>query len=142
MQTIREVLSDRELFFVDENQSVAGAARRMAFLNVGAIIVLRGNQLRGIFSERDLMTRVVVEGLDPSYARVSEVMTSNPTTISDDATIDEAMDTMRRIGCRHLPVLRGDSVAGLISMRDLMHVELERKTEELLQMRAYIHGSA
>jgi CBS domain-containing protein len=114
----------------------------MSALNVGAILVLEDNRLEGIFSERDLMTRVVVAGLNPDATPVGQVMSTHLATIQEDATIDDAMEMMQRRNCRHLPVMRGTTVVGMVSMRDLMNVELERKTEEIQQMRAYIHGSA
>ncbi|MBK5295311.1 MAG: CBS domain-containing protein [Acidobacteriia bacterium] len=141
MQSLSGILSEREMYSVDETQTVAEVVRRMAFLHVGAILVLGDGALRGIFSERDLMTRVVVERLDAACTRVGEVMTTNLATIDEQATVSQAMETMGLIGCRHLPVLRHGRVVGMVSMRDLMGVELARKTEEIEHMRAYIHGS-
>lgn len=142
MPTVRDILHQQELYSVNQNQTVAEAARRMAELHVGAILVLEGSALKGIFSERDLMTRVVVERRNPADTLVAEVMTCNVATVEDSATPEEAMESMRIRNCRHLPVLRGPQVVGFLSMRDLMNFELERKTEELQHMRAYIHGSA
>ncbi len=141
MQTLSSILSEREMYSVEESQSVAEVVRRMAALHVGAILVLGNGELRGIFSERDLMTRVVVEGRDAGHTRVGEVMTTDLATIDEQATVPQAMESMRRIGCRHLPVLRNGRVTGMVSMRDLMGVELARKTEEIEHMRAYIHGT-
>ena len=141
MSLVRDIVHHRELFSVEEHETVAGVARRMADLHVGAILVLRGQQLRGVFSERDLMKRVVVEGRDPEKTPVGEVMTSEVATIDEAASIEEAMEAMQTHCCRHLPVTCGSRVAGFLSMRDLMNYELARKTEELHHMRAYI-GSA
>ncbi len=112
----------------------------MVTLNIGAIVVLEEGRLRGVFSERDLLTRVVMGKLDPETTKVEDVMTSHVATVSESSSIDMAMESMRLHQCRHLPVLRGDEVVGFLSMRDLMHHELTKKTEELLRMRAYIHG--
>jgi|HigsolmetaAR201D_1030396.scaffolds.fasta_scaffold07886_4 Predicted signal-transduction protein containing cAMP-binding and CBS domains len=141
MIRLRDLLQDRELFSVQRTQSVADVARSMAALNVGAILVLCENTLSGIFSERDLMTRVVVARRDPEATRVDDVMTTDLATIQEEATVEAAMELMQQRKCRHLPVMRGSDVVGLISMRDLMSVELERKTEEIQQMRAYIAGN-
>jgi CBS domain-containing protein len=140
MKTINEILSEREMFSVEENHTVADVVREMAARRIGAILVLGGGKLRGIFSERDLMTRVVVDGLDTASTRVSDVMTSNLATIEGDASIEDAMNLMQQIGCRHLPVLRQDTVLGMVSMRDLMKLELDQKTEEIHHMRSYIQG--
>jgi signal-transduction protein with cAMP-binding, CBS, and nucleotidyltransferase domain len=142
MSRVRDIVDNRKLFSVEEHQTVADVAQRMTDLHIGAIMVLSGDQLRGVFSERDLMKRVVVERLDPERTPVSEVMSVNLATIDEMASIEDAMEMMRRCNCRHLPVLRGSRPVGFLSMRDLMNYELERKTEELHQMRAYIHGNA
>lgn len=139
---VTDILQERELFFVEKNQTVADVAKRMAELRVGAILVLEDGELKGVFSERDLMTRVVVERLDPAETPLARVMTTSISTIDEAATIEEAMQRMQASNCRHLPVMRGKHVTGFISMRDLMDVELARKTEELKHMREYIHGSA
>jgi CBS domain-containing protein len=139
MVLVKDVI-DRELYFVAPSQSVAEVATKMVALNIGAICVLDEARLLGVFSERDLLTRVVMGRLDPDSTPVRAVMTRNVATVSEAVSIDMAMDSMRVHQCRHLPVLRGDAVVGFLSMRDLMHHELNRKTEELLRMRAYIHG--
>jgi signal-transduction protein with cAMP-binding, CBS, and nucleotidyltransferase domain len=141
MPQVQDLLQDRRLFYVETGQTVAQVARRMAELRVGAILVLSFNKLRGIFSERDLMTRVVVEGRDPETTPVEAVMTTGLATIEAHASLEEALAQMETHNCRHLPVMRGDEVAGFLSMRDLMHHELTTKTEELHHMRAYISGS-
>jgi CBS domain-containing protein len=142
MSRVRDILEDRELFCVDERQTVAEVARRMAELHCGAILVLNGDDLRGVFSERDLMIRVVLARLDPESTQVSRVMSTALATIDELASIEDAMEMMRAHNCRHLPVQRGSRVVGFLSMRDVMNFELARKTEELHHMRAYIHGSA
>jgi CBS domain-containing protein len=142
MSRVRDITDNRELFSVEEREPVADVARRMAELHVGAILVLNGGELSGVFSERDLMKRVVLERLDPEQTPVSRVMSRDLATIDENASVEDAMEMMRRCNCRHLPVLRGSRVVAFLSMRDLMNYELERKTEELHHMRAYIHGSA
>jgi signal-transduction protein with cAMP-binding, CBS, and nucleotidyltransferase domain len=141
MSRVCDVVRDRDLFCVEEHETVAQVARKMADLHVGAILVLNGEQLCGIFSERDLMKRVVLELRDPANTPVGEVMTKEVATIDELASIEEAMEAMQSHKCRHLPVTRGSQVAGFLSMRDVMHYELARKTEEWKHMRAYI-GSA
>ena len=141
MVRIHDVIRGRQLFSVQVYQSVAEVARHMAEMRVGAILVLQGDELRGLFSERDLMTRVVVGRQDPEATLVSAVMSTNLSTIDESATLDEALECMNQHNCRHLPVMRAGKVSGFLSMRDLMHVELARKTEELQHLQAYVHGS-
>jgi CBS domain-containing protein len=142
MSRVRDIVHGRELYYVEEHQTVAQVARHMVELHVGAILVLKNEQIRGIFSERDLMKRVVIERLDAEHTPVGQVMSKDVTTIDELASIEEAMELMHSNNCRHLPVTRGSRVIAFLSMRDLMNYELARKTEELHHMRAYIHGSA
>ncbi len=143
MSRVKDITKCREINAVEEMQPVADVARRMAELNIGAILVWTSNrELRGVFSERDLMVRVVVPGLDPAATPVGQVMSTNLMTIAEDAPLEEAKERMRAHNCRHLPVMNGPQVTGFLSMRDLMNFELASKDEELTHMRAYIHGSA
>jgi len=142
MSRVKDIVDNRELFHVDEGDTVSSVARRMADLQVGAILVLSGTELRGVFSERDLMRRIVLERRDPDKTAVREVMSTGLTTIDELATVEDAMAAMEAHGCRHLPVMRGSRVVAFLSMRDLMHYEVARQTEELGHMRAYLHGSA
>lgn len=140
MPRLKDILQERALFSAETGQSVAEVARAMAARNVGAILVLENGQLRGVFSERDLMTRVVVAGLDPAQTPVDQVMSTHLSTIEETASVEEAMQLMRQSNCRHLPVMRDQQVAGFISMRDLMLYELERKTDELHHIHRYIQN--
>ena len=142
MSRVHTILRNRQWFHVSPDQTVADVARRMTDINVGAIAVTDEGRLCGIFSERDLMRRVVLGSLDPAATPVSAVMTVDVFTIDEDATVEEAMEKMHNHGCRHLPVLRTGELVGFLSMRDLMDFELARKTDELHHMRAYIHGAA
>jgi len=140
MSRVRDLI-DRELFYIEENHTVADAARRMAELHCGAVVVLNGGELKGVFSERDLMHRVVLERRDAETTPVGSVMSTQIATIDESASIEEAMEAMQAHNCRHLPVMREGRVVAFLSMRDVMKHELALKTEELHHMRAYIHGS-
>jgi CBS domain-containing protein len=142
MSLVRDIVHQRELFFVEEHQNVTEVAGKMADLHVGAILVLKEGRLRGVFSERDLMKRVVLERRDPDRTPVSHVMSSEVVTIDASASLEEAMEAMHSHNCRHLPVTYGGRVVSFLSMRDLMHYELARKTEELHHMRAYISNGS
>jgi len=142
MSRVMDVLAQKELYSVEPDQTATEVAHRMAELHVGAILVMQAGELKGIFSERDFLVRVIVEHRDPNRIPVRDVMTCNVVTIDESATIEEAMEGMRIHNCRHLPVTRAGSVVGFLSMRDVMNFELERKTEELHHMRAYIHSGS
>jgi signal-transduction protein with cAMP-binding, CBS, and nucleotidyltransferase domain len=138
MSKVREVVEGRTLNYIVQESTAADAARRMAELHCGAILVLKDGQLKGVFSERDLMHRVVLAKLDPEKVMVGSVMSTDLATIDESASLETAMEAMLAHGCRHLPVMSGTQVVAFLSMRDLMNFELARKTEELLHIQAYI----
>src|SRR6201984_1629928 len=131
MSTLRELIKDRRLYSVESTRSVLEAARYMMENNVGAVPVLRNGDLIGILSERDIMNRVVAVGRTPGTTAVSEVMTANPRAVAADESIEECLFIMREFGFRHLPIVEGKELRGLVSLRDvLMHqaAEMERQT--------------
>jgi CBS domain-containing protein len=132
MSTLRDLLKNRKVYSVESNRSVLEAARYMMEHSVGAVPVLRNGDLAGILSERDIMNRVVAVGRTPGTTAVSEVMTANPRAVSIDENIEECLFIMHELGFRHLPVLEGGDLKGIVSLRDvLMHraAELERQTQ-------------
>ena len=141
MSSVSDIVRQRELFKVEEHHSVAEVARKMTDLHVGAILVFNGDQLRGVFSERDIMKRVVVERCDPDRTPVGLVMSTEVVTIDESASLEEAMESMQSNNCRHLPVTRDGQVVAFLSMSDLMNFELAQKTEEIHHMRAYISNA-
>src|SRR5260370_38355558 len=131
MKTLRDVVKDRKLYSVDANRTVLEAARYMLEHNIGALPVLRDGSLAGILSERDIMNRVVAVGRTPGTTAVSEVMTANPRSVPADETVEECLFIMREFGFRHLPIMDGKELKGLVSLRDIMmrHTrEFERTT--------------
>ncbi len=130
MTTLRDVLKDRKLYSVEATRTVLEAARYMMEHNIGALPVLRNGELAGILSERDIMNRVVAVGRTPGTTAVSEVMTANPRAVPADETIEECLFIMREFGFRHLPIVDGKHVKGLVSLRDVLMqhaAELERE---------------
>ena len=113
----------RDLLTVETGLPVVAVARRMVDRNVGAVLVLEDGRLAGIMTERDLM-RAVARGLRDD-AVVGECMTADPDTIAPDDTIEHAAVLMIHGGYRHLPVVDGDDVVGVISIRDLVQVVVE-----------------
>jgi CBS domain-containing protein len=113
----------RDLLTVEAGQPVVSVAQRMAERNVGAVLVLEGERLAGIMTERDLM-RAVARGLRDD-AIVGDCMTADPETIAPDDTIEHAAVLMIHGGYRHLPVVDGSDVVGVLSMRDLVQVVVE-----------------
>ena len=133
MTTLRELVKDRKVYSVEGTRTVLEAARFMMEHNVGAVAVLRNGDLAGILSERDIMNRVVAVGRTPGTTAVSEVMTPNPRAVAADESIEECLFIMREFGFRHLPIVDGKDLKGLVSLRDvLMHhaTEIERQSRK------------
>lgn len=120
MATLRDLLKDRRVHSIDAGRTVLEAARFMMEHNIGALPVLRNGELTGIFSERDIMNRVVAAGRQPAYTAVSEVMTANPRAVNLDETIEECLFIMEEFGFRHLPIVEGKELKGLVSLRDVV----------------------
>jgi CBS domain-containing protein len=119
MPTVRAHMA-RDLLTVDPGLSLVDVARRMVERNVGAVLVLEGGELAGILTERDLM-RALARGLRDS-ATVADSMTRGPETIGPDDTMGHAATLMIHGGFRHLPVVEGGEVVGIVSIRDLVQV--------------------
>jgi CBS domain-containing protein len=113
----------RDLLTVEAGEQIVAVAQRMAERNVGAVLVLQDRRLAGIMTERDLM-RAVGRGLRDD-AVVRECMTADPDTVAPDDTIRHAAVMMIHGGYRHLPVVDGDDVIGVLSIRDLVPLLLE-----------------
>jgi len=131
MSTLRDLVKDRKVYSIDAARTVLEAARFMMEHNIGALPVLRNGELAGIFSERDLMNRVVAVGRTPGLTDVSEVMTPSPRSVNLDESIEECLFIMHEFGFRHLCIVEGKELRGLVSLRDiLMHQagELERQS--------------
>jgi CBS domain-containing protein len=139
MHTLRHVIQRQTLIHAAPSATVFDVAALMSKARVGCIPVLEGDRLVGVFSERDLMTRVVVEGVDVRSTPVSTVMTREVITASLDDRVERCLDKMRSCGCRHLPVVAEGRVIAMISMRDLMRDEIEEQVEEIRGLREYIH---
>ena len=138
---ICDLIKNQETYRADAGQTVLDVAKAMVARNIGAVPVLRDGVLVGIFSERDLMKRVVVEGRQADSTQVGEVMTSDPLVVSPEETPENCMLLMRRHGFRHLPVCDGQQLRGLVSLRDLMLHDLNEKDDEVRMMRAYIQAT-
>ena len=113
----------RDLLSVEPSLTLTEVAKRMVDKDVGAVLVIEGERLVGILTERDVL-RAVARGIDDSTA-VADYMTRNPETLEPDESTEHAAVLMIHGGFRHLPVTEGDEVVGMLSIRDLMRVVLE-----------------
>jgi len=142
MASIRDLLSNRTIHYVQPDQTVFEAANYMVQCNVGAVPVLDGTKLVGIFSERDIMKRVVTEGRDPMTTRIGDVMTQDIHSVAPTSTCLDAMAMMQEYAVRHLPVCEGTTLVGFLSLRDLLRHRLDESIGEADMMRAYIQTGA
>ncbi|MCA1594504.1 MAG: CBS domain-containing protein [Acidobacteria bacterium] len=139
MITIRHVVCTREAYFVRDSATAFDAAEYMASRKIGAVCVLdEEDRLCGIFSERDLLNRVVVKRLEPADVPIREVMSAPRAVIDCSDSPHEALERMERVGSRHLPVMDGDKFIGMLSMRDIMRVEISEQGAELQLLHEYI----
>src|SRR5260221_14096202 len=130
MALIYDLVKDRKVYTAQADQTVLEAARFMMEHNIGALPVLRNGELAGILSERDIMNRVVAVGRTPGTTAVSEVMTANPRSVPADETVEECLFIMREFGFRHLPIMDGKELKGVVSLRDVLlrhSAEIERQ---------------
>ena len=126
---------------VESDCIVAAAARKMRDNKVGALMVMKNDTLSGIFTERDLMSRVVAEGLNPEKVQVSEAMTSSIATVPLETPIREAANIMSQNRIRHLPVLEEGKLYGVISVGDILAWKLREQEFTLHQLEDYFFKS-
>ena len=120
MAQVYDLVKNRKVYSLESESTVLEASRYMMEHNIGAVPVLRKGELVGIFSERDIMNRVVAAGRLPGTTKISEVMTSNPKTVSLDETVENCLFLMREFGFRHLLIVDGKELKGLVSLRDII----------------------
>jgi CBS domain-containing protein len=141
MTTIRQILSRKsEVFAVAPDASVLEALRLMEEKNVGALLVMNGERLLGIFSERDYARRMVLHGRASKDTPVREVMTSEVFVISPDVTSGECMVHMTDRHIRHLPVVEAGRIVGVISIGDVVRAVIEDLRFTIHQLESYIHN--
>ena len=139
MMLIRDVIRNREPYSMKPSASVQDAAEFMAARNVGAVCVVDDEgKLLGVFSERDVVKRVVLQKRDPTSIKVGDVTSELRAVIRCDETPHQALERMELIGTRHLPVVDGERWVGMLSMRDLMRVELSEQGDEIKLLHEYI----
>jgi len=142
MKTIGHILEDRELIALGEDASVMDAARSMSEHRVGAIMVTAaGDSPVGIFTERDLMLRVVVAQLDPSAERLGDHMSRELYVADPSMPLNKVAQELQARHIRHLPVVSDGRVVGMLSLRDLLAARLELSTSEVSALTEYIQGS-
>tara|TARA_B100002049_G_C15975548_1_gene330677 strand:+ start:161 stop:646 length:486 start_codon:yes stop_codon:yes gene_type:complete len=140
---LKDLLAKKEnvVIQVESDCIIAAAARKMRDNKVGALMVMKNDTLSGIFTERDLMSRVVAEGLNPEKVQVSEAMTSSIATVPLETPIREAANIMSQNRIRHLPVLEEGKLYGVISVGDILAWKLREQEFTLHQLEDYFFKS-
>lgn len=126
---------------VDQNDSVFDAISLMAEVNVGAVLVKTGSSISGIFTERDYLQKIALNSRSSKDTPVSQVMSSPVISASPSDSVQQCMETMTSCRCRHLPVVDGEELLGIVSIGDLVKKMLEEKESEVEQLSHYISGS-
>ena len=134
---VRDAMERRKVLKAGPQASVGHAARLMAKANAGAVMVVVDDTLAGIFTERDIAFRVVARKLDPETTAIARVMTSSPQTIGPDEPFGRALLIMHENRFRHLPVVEGGKVIGVVSARSAMDPDLEEFAVEAARRRSF-----
>ncbi len=143
MGLIAELLAKRSpvMHIVSPEQTVHDAVALMAARRIGAVPVVERGHLVGIFSERDVVRRVVAAGRHVEKTRIGDVMTPEPVTAAPSEERALAVRKMENVGCRHLPIVQHGALVDMLSIRDLLFDELEERREVVESLRRYIGGS-
>ncbi len=141
---IRQILQGKKinaLFSVTSDTTVYDALVEMANKNIGAVLVIDAEKLSGIFSERDYARKIVLKGLSSEGTRVSEVMTANVITVEMEDKLEVAMQIMSDKHIRHLPVMDGGVLSGIISINDVVSSIMKEQKAQIESLQGYISGN-
>lgn len=128
----------RRVVTINENRSVFEAAKLMTEEFIGSLVVTNATGIRGLLTERELITNVVGKGKDPEQVTIKDTITPNPLRVSPNVDAGHCLDLMKEHHCRHLLVYDGEEFVGIVSVRDLVVLLLEEKEELIRQLEKYI----
>jgi CBS domain-containing protein len=142
MMSVRQLLDrkGREVFSIAPAASVLEAIRMMAERHVGALLVMQGNTLSGIVSERDYARKVILMGRSSADTPVRDIMTTPVLTVQPETTVEKCMQLMTERRVRHLPVTDGGRVIGMVSIGDLVKAVIAEQQQQIEQLESYIHS--
>ena len=132
------IQEEQTLAVLNERSTAREAAKLMSERHIGAVLIVERGRLAGIFSERDLTSRVVAPALDPDKATMAKVMTRNPETIRPTDTVRSALMLMHQRSFRHLPVVEGTKVIGIVSIRDLQRTVMDQIEADILTVAEHL----
>jgi CBS domain-containing protein len=143
MKTLQQLLNNKkhkEVISIAPHRPVFDALVVLAEYKIGALVILEGDKLVGIFSERDYAREIVLKGKSSKTTAISEVMSPNVLTVKPSDTVEQAMSIMSEKHIRHLPVLEGNKVIGMLSIGDLVKETIEYQQRLIKQLESYITG--
>lgn len=142
MRTVKQLLDDkgRQTYGIGPDQTMYEAITQMAERSVGALLVMEGDKLVGIVSERDYARKIILKGKASKETAVREAMTASVISTGEDATVDACMRLMTENRIRHLPVVDGEQVTGMLSIGDLVKAVISDQQFEIEQLSHYIAG--
>lgn len=140
MKTVKQLLSTKpgHIFSVTEQASVLEALKVMMEKNISALLILEGQELKGIFTERDYARKIILHGKSSADTYIHEVMTANPITVLPSDSIDFCMGIMTDKHIRHLPVMEGTHLLGMVSIGDVVKFIIEDQKQTISQLESYI----
>ena len=142
MMSVRQLLDRKgqEVFSIAPTAAVREASRMMAERHVGALLVMQGNTLSGIVSERDYARKVILMGRSSADTPVRDIMTTPVLTVQPETTVEKCMQLMTERRVRHLPVTEGGRVIGMVSIGDLVKAVIAEQQQQIEQLESYIHS--
>ena len=143
MARVSEILENKGgmVLSVDVNETVFDAISLMAQVNIGAVLVQKGDTIAGIFTERDYLQRIALQSRSSKQTRVGDVMTTPVISADPDDSVQRCMETMTTCRCRHLPVVHDGKLLGIVSIGDLVKKMLDEKQLEVEKLSQYITGT-
>ncbi len=144
MRKIKDVLKRKPyegVITIESGKSVREAAKVMADNKVGSVLVVKGKEIKGIFTERDVLNKVVAKGIDPDKTKVDELVTKDLLVCSPDDTIEEVSRMITSAKKRHIPVIEKGKLIGLVTAGDIMAIVLEDRKIEIEHLHNYIQGN-
>ncbi|MCG8434697.1 MAG: CBS domain-containing protein [Gammaproteobacteria bacterium] len=140
MSTVKEMLDAKghAVFYIDASKTVADAVALMADKDVGALPILDGDKLIGILSEQDCARKVLLQNLPPTETNITEVMTGDVIVVRESTLVDQCMALMSEKKFRHLPVVDGDRLVGIITVRDVLRFKVREQSIVIEELENYI----
>ena len=142
MLQVKHLLADKgnRVFSIGPDEAVLVAVRMMADRHIGALLVMNGNELAGIVSERDYARKIILQGRASSETPIRDIMTAPVVTVGPNDSIDTCMRVCTERRIRHLPVVDGGKVVGVLSIGDLVKAVISAQSQEIEQLQRYIAG--